>query len=87
MTTGGMGRPLAVMFPFVAQLDEYVEARAMVLEEVERERRFVGVLHKGRSEPVERADGLFSHADNVYAELFPALAGGNKINLIPCFGK
>lgn len=59
----------------------------MVELAVERERRFVGVLHKGRREPVERADGLFPHADDMHAELFPALSGGNKINLIPCFGK
>ncbi len=44
---GAAGRPLAVMFPFVAQLDEYVEARAMVLDEVERERRFGHALPAG----------------------------------------
>ena len=55
----------------------------MVELAVERERRFVGALHKGRREPVERADGLFSHADNVYAELFPALAGGDERYIVP----
>ncbi|EKE45785.1 hypothetical protein OCGS_0011 [Oceaniovalibus guishaninsula JLT2003] len=33
------GRPLSVMFPFVAQFDEFREARAHLLDEVERERR------------------------------------------------
>lgn len=33
------GRPLAVMFPFVAEYDEYSTARRMVLDEVEREKR------------------------------------------------
>ena len=37
---GAAGRPLAVMFPFIAQIGEFVEARAMVLDEIERERRF-----------------------------------------------
>ena len=32
-------RPLAVMFPFIAQLDEFRDARAMVDDEIERERR------------------------------------------------
>jgi phosphotransferase system enzyme I (PtsP) len=32
------GRPLTVMFPFVAQFDEFTEARRRLLEEVERER-------------------------------------------------
>ena len=55
----------------------------MVELAVERERRFVGVLHKGRREPVERADGLFPHADDVYAEFFPALAGGDERYIVP----
>ncbi len=33
------GRPLAVMFPFVAELDEFRAARRHLLEEVERERQ------------------------------------------------
>ncbi|WP_442902570.1 phosphoenolpyruvate--protein phosphotransferase [Frigidibacter sp. MR17.24] len=33
------GRPLTVMFPFVAQASEFFEARAALLAEVERERR------------------------------------------------
>jgi phosphotransferase system enzyme I (PtsP) len=41
---GAAGRPLAIMFPFVAQLDEFVEARAHLLAEVERERRLGHVL-------------------------------------------
>ncbi|WP_092498880.1 phosphoenolpyruvate--protein phosphotransferase [Meinhardsimonia xiamenensis] len=32
------GRPLSVMFPFVAQMDEFVAARDIVLREIERER-------------------------------------------------
>lgn len=32
------GRPLSVMFPFVAQLDEFTEARKRLLDEVHRER-------------------------------------------------
>jgi len=38
------GRPLAVMFPFVAQLEEYRAGRAAVLDEIERERRLGHVL-------------------------------------------
>ena len=41
---GAAGRPLAIMFPFVAQLDEFVEAREHLLAEVERERRLGHVL-------------------------------------------
>ncbi|QDL93664.1 phosphoenolpyruvate--protein phosphotransferase [Paroceanicella profunda] len=35
---GAKGRPLSVMFPFVAQLDEFETAREMLLSEVESER-------------------------------------------------
>ncbi len=38
------GRPLTVMFPFVAQFDEYRQARQMLLDEVERERKLGHVL-------------------------------------------
>jgi len=38
------GRPLAVMFPFVAQMEEYRAGRAAVLDEIERERRLGHVL-------------------------------------------
>ena len=55
----------------------------MVELAVERERRFVGALHKGRREPVERADGLFPHADDVHAELLPALTGGDERYIVP----
>ena len=33
------GRPLSVMFPFVAQMEEFTEARQHLLDEVERERK------------------------------------------------
>ena len=33
------GRPLSVMFPFVAEFEEFRTARQMVLDEIERERR------------------------------------------------
>ncbi|MXU66864.1 phosphoenolpyruvate--protein phosphotransferase [Oceanomicrobium pacificus] len=35
---GAKGRPLNVMFPFVAQMDEFIEARKRLLDEVHRER-------------------------------------------------
>jgi len=35
---GANGRPLSVMFPMVAQLDEFIEARNLVLKEAEREK-------------------------------------------------
>jgi phosphotransferase system, enzyme I, PtsP len=38
------GRPLTVMFPFVAQIEEFTEARQHVLDEIERERRLGHVL-------------------------------------------
>jgi phosphotransferase system enzyme I (PtsP) len=38
------GRPLSVMFPFVAEADEFFAARKMMLAEVERERRLGHVL-------------------------------------------
>jgi phosphotransferase system enzyme I (PtsP) len=38
------GRPLTVMFPFVAQLEEFTSARAHLLREVERERALGHVL-------------------------------------------
>jgi phosphotransferase system enzyme I (PtsP) len=44
---GAAGRPLTVMFPFVAQLDEFVEARQHLLDEIERERRLGHVLPAG----------------------------------------
>jgi phosphotransferase system enzyme I (PtsP) len=34
---GAQGRPLTVMFPFVAQLDEFTQARDMLLREMDRE--------------------------------------------------
>ena len=36
---GAKGRPLTVMFPFVAEHDEFHRARQMLLDEVEREKR------------------------------------------------
>jgi phosphotransferase system enzyme I (PtsP) len=36
---GAKGRPLTVMFPFVAEYDEFRIARRMLLDEVEREKR------------------------------------------------
>jgi phosphotransferase system enzyme I (PtsP) len=38
------GRPLTVMFPFVAQMEEFCEARQHLLDEIERERRLGRVL-------------------------------------------
>ncbi len=38
------GRPLAVMFPFVAEVDEFFAARKHLLDEIERERRLGHVL-------------------------------------------
>ena len=38
------GRPLAVMFPFVAQFDEFKEARQHLLNELEREKRLGHVV-------------------------------------------
>jgi len=38
------GRPLTVMFPFVAEYDEFRVARQMVLDEMERERRLGHIL-------------------------------------------
>ena len=41
---GAAGRPLRVMFPFIAQFDEFREARQQLLNEVERERKMGHVL-------------------------------------------
>ncbi len=41
---GANGRPLSVMFPFVAQFDEFREARQHLLDEIERERKLGHVL-------------------------------------------
>ena len=38
------GRKLSVMFPFIAQLDEFRDAREMLLAEIERERRLGHIL-------------------------------------------
>jgi phosphotransferase system enzyme I (PtsP) len=38
------GRPLSVMFPFVAQMEEYRAGRAALLDEIERERRLGHIL-------------------------------------------
>ena len=38
------GRPLTLMFPFIAQFDEFRDARDMVLNEIEREKRLGHVL-------------------------------------------
>ncbi len=38
------GRPLSVMFPFVAQMEEYRQARTALLDEIERERAMGHVL-------------------------------------------
>lgn len=44
MIRGAAGRPLAVMFPFIAQFDEFREARQRLLDEVENERRLGHLL-------------------------------------------
>ena len=36
---GAAGRPTSIMFPFIAQLDEFKEARQQLLDEVEREKK------------------------------------------------
>ena len=59
----------------------------MVQLAVERERRFVGVSCKGRREPVERSDRLFSHADNMHTLVLPARAGRDERYVIPGAGK
>ena len=41
---GAAGRPLAVMFPFIAQFDEFREARQHLLDSLEREDKLGGVL-------------------------------------------
>ena len=41
---GAKGRPLKVMFPFIAQFEEYKAARQHLLDEIERERRLGHVL-------------------------------------------
>ena len=41
------GRPLTVMFPFIAQFDEFREARQHLLDEMDRERRLGHVLPSG----------------------------------------
>jgi phosphotransferase system enzyme I (PtsP) len=43
---GAAGRPLTVMFPFVAQFEEFKEARQHLLDEIERERKLGHVLPK-----------------------------------------
>ena len=40
------GRELSVMFPFIAQLDEFRDAREMLLTEIERERNLGHILPK-----------------------------------------
>ena len=45
------GRPLTIMFPFVAQFEEFKKARQHVLDELEREDKLGHVLpEKVRSE-------------------------------------
>ncbi|MCP5036523.1 MAG: phosphoenolpyruvate--protein phosphotransferase [Rhodobacteraceae bacterium] len=39
MIRGADGRPLSVMFPFIAQFDEFREARQRLLDEIENQRR------------------------------------------------
>ncbi|MDH3264098.1 MAG: peptidase, partial [Paracoccaceae bacterium] len=41
------GRPLSVMFPFVAEVDEFFHARQHLFDEIERERRLGHVLPSG----------------------------------------
>ncbi len=41
---GAAGRPLTVMFPFIAQFDEYRQARQHLVDEIERERRLGHLL-------------------------------------------
>lgn len=41
------GRPLAVMFPFVAEIGEFERARGMLLDEIERERQLGHALPRG----------------------------------------
>jgi phosphotransferase system enzyme I (PtsP) len=41
------GRPLTLMFPFVAQFEEFIEARRMVFDEIEREQKLGHTLPEG----------------------------------------
>ena len=41
---GAAGRPLAIMFPFIAQLQEFKDARQHLLDELEREKKLGHVL-------------------------------------------
>lgn len=41
---GAAGRPLSVMFPFIAQFDEFREARQLLLDQLEREDKLGHVL-------------------------------------------
>jgi phosphotransferase system enzyme I (PtsP) len=41
---GAAGRPLSIMFPFIAQLDEFKDARQHLLDELEREKKLGHVV-------------------------------------------
>ena len=74
------GRPLAVMFPFVAEIGEFERARQMLLDEIERERQLGHVLPEAVEAGAMLETPSLAYAPDAFFEMCDFISiGGNDL--------
>jgi phosphotransferase system enzyme I (PtsP) len=74
------GRPLTVMFPFVAEIGEFDRARQMLLDEIERERQLGHVLPAGLEIGAMLETPSLAYAPDAFFEMCDFISiGGNDL--------
>ncbi len=74
------GRPLAVMFPFVAEIGEFDRARQMLLDEIERERQLGHALPAGLEIGAMLETPSLAYAPDAFFEMCDFISiGGNDL--------
>ncbi|QPH55337.1 phosphoenolpyruvate--protein phosphotransferase [Pontivivens ytuae] len=77
---GAKGRPLSVMFPMIAQFEEFKAARKMVLDEIERERKLGHVLPSNVEVGAMLETPSLAFAPEAFFELVDFISiGGNDL--------
>lgn len=77
---GANGRPLSVMFPFVAQLDEFTQARDALLREMDREAALNHVLPESLEIGAMLETPSLAFSPNAFFELADFISiGGNDL--------
>jgi len=80
MIRGAKGRPLRVMFPFVAQFDEFISARELLLDQVEKEAaRGIKVPEKLEIGAMLETPSLAFAPDHFFEEADFISIGGNDL--------